>query len=608
MRRARPGLKLFMTMTMTTTLLLAIPAARADTAPPYALTDAACVDGLAFGAAGQGCKEMSGAALPAGAGLKLYITALAGGVPTALSKSQDTTVAMKFALSCHNPASNAGVSASFAGVAMPLCTPNAGVPTAWSASVNLVFAKGAPSTGATLVYADVGKVQLFVRDVANRVVGAAPFVSKPDSLAIVSVTRSADGFVNPQAATGAGAGFAKVGEAFTMRAAALTVGGVVAPNFGNEIAGVRLALERQPVADAGANAAMVNPLVLAGDFASVVGGVFTGTAFSVDEAGIFAIRPRMTGADYLGAAVPAAVATYVGRFYPDHFDTVVVGTLQCLPHMGCASGFPDAAYSGQAFGVTVAPRNGAGLPVRNYNGVLARPITLSAWYQPGGVAPNPAGGAAANPAGGALSANIIAAASIVADAAIGAKPVYSLPHAFSNSAPRFRNWTAPVAIYLRASAEEDAAGAARLSSRRANAGASVEGGLVIVSGRLALDSPSGSEVMRMPVRAEAQYWANTGRWETGATDNISTLQSGGIAFANCRARLNPCDTAVLKVTAAAGLSLKSGVATFWLNAPGAGKVGSAEFQMNNPAWLPSAIGRAVFGVYNSPLIYRREVY
>ena len=30
--------------------------------------------------------------------------------------------------------------------------------------------------------------------------------------------------------------------------------------------------------------------------------------------------------------------------------------------------------------------------------------------------------------------------------------------------------------------------------------------------------------------------------------------------------------------------------------------------MNNPAWLPSTIGRAVFGVYKSPLIYVREVY
>ena len=34
--------------------------------------------------------------------------------------------------------------------------------------------------------------------------------------------------------------------------------------------------------------------------------------------------------------------------------------------------------------------------------------------------------------------------------------------------------------------------------------------------------------------------------------------------------------------------------------------------MNNPAWLPSTLGRAVFGVFNdvlkSPLIYLREVY
>ena len=63
--------------------------------------------------------------------------------------------------------------------------------------------------------------------------------------------------------------------------------------------------------------------------------------------------------------------------------------------------------------------------------------------------------------------------------------------------------------------------------------------MTIVSGRLALDSPHGSELVKMPVRAEAQYWAAAGRWETSATDNVSTLQSGGITFANCRKRLGP---------------------------------------------------------------------
>jgi MSHA biogenesis protein MshQ len=564
--------------------------------PPYAFTDKPCVAGVPFGASQQTCMEMSSAALPAGASLMLYVTALSGGVPTALSTTQATAMAMGFALSCNDPASNAGVRASFAGVSLPLCTPNSGVPAAWSSSVNLVFARNSPSTptSAALAYADVGRVQLFLRDAAAKVAGSVPFVSKPNSLAITAVARSVDGFDNPKAGSGAGNGFAKVGEAFTIRAAALTVGGDVAPNFGNEIDGVRVTLGSENGGDGTAKGLMPIPLTLTGDFTSVVGGVFTGTAFSVDEAGILAITPRLAKVLYLGAEVPAA-AVNVGRFYPDHFETVTTSTLKCLPHMGCAEDLAGAAYSGQGFSVTVRPVNATGLLLRNYNGVLARPITLSAWSQ--------SAGAAANPAGGVLSANLIAAESIEADKTIGATPVYSLPKPFSNALPRARNWTAPTTIYVRAGAEENAAGVARVTST----GAGKEG-VMIISGRFGLDSPSGSELVRMPVRAEAQYWANTGRWETTATDNISAVQTGAVTFANCRLRLAPCDTQVLKVRSPGSLTLTSGAAVFWLSAPGAGKTGSADFQVNNPAWLPSTVGRAVFGVYKSPLIYLREVY
>jgi MSHA biogenesis protein MshQ len=191
--------------------------------------------------------------------------------------------------------------------------------------------------------------------------------------------------------------------------------------------------------------------------------------------------------------------------------------------------------------------------------------------------------------------------------------VYSLPQPFSNSAPRARNWTSPTALYLRASADETirvgaAATSVKISSLRGTD--SVEGGIMAISGRLSLDSPHGSELAKMPVRAEAQYWTAAGRWETSASDSVSGVQSGGITFANCTKGLGlPCpSTAVLGVTADSLLTLSNGTTTFWLRAPGAGRNGSAEFQMTNPAWLPSSIGRAVFGVFKSPLIYQREMY
>jgi uncharacterized repeat protein (TIGR01451 family) len=579
-------------------------------APLYAFTDAACVSGKAFGSAQQTCKQLSGKPVLAGEAAAVFVTSLAGGVPTAPSTTADTTVKLIFAISCINPATNAGIQASYAGALLKLCTANGNAPgvtsAEWSSVVSMVFKAGAASAAANAVftYEDVGRIQLYLRDGLGNVASAVPFVVKPAALAITAVIRNAGAVPNPGATTGAGAGFARVGEPFTVIAVARTTTAKTAPNFGKE--GARLVLDSARGGDAAAIAAMADKEPqLGGDFTSVTKGEFTGSAFSVDDAGIVLLTPRLDNNDYLGAGAPPGpnVGTVVGRFYPDHFDTVATRTIDCLPHMNCPAG-GGAAYSAQAFGVTVRAMGASGAALSNYRGVLARDVTLDAYTA--------AGGTAQHPAGYVLSKNSIGAANITGNA-MALAPVYTLPQPFSNLAPRARNWTAPATIVVRASAQETVAtntgtAGVTVSSLRAVAADSAEGGITIVSGRLALDNPHGSELMKMPVRAEAQYWTAGGRWETSARDNISVLRTGGIAFSNCRQALGaPCKP-VLGVTADAQQTLKSGGTTFWLKAPGAGNHGSADFQMDNPAWLPSTIGRAVFGIYSSPLIYLREVY
>ncbi|WP_426176313.1 DUF6701 domain-containing protein [Massilia sp. TWR1-2-2] len=568
-------------------------------AASYVFTDAACQHGVAFGAAQQPCKLLAGAPAVAGEATPLFVTALVNGVPTRLSASADTVVKMAFALSCILPVSDAGVKANYAGVQLQLCGANGAVPAAaaaqWSPLADMLFKSGAASAvaNASFDYADVGKVQLYLRDASARVVGALPFVVKPSSLAITAVTRSADGFANPQATTGAGAVFVRVGDPFTVRAAAFTKSGAQAPNFGNE--GELLKLVAARGADSEVQAAMVVVNDPGGQFTAVVGGVFVGTEFTIGDAGIVTLTPLLTDNSYLGAGAPASVATLVGRFYPHHFDTVANAAMQCMPNMACPASVSGAAYSGQPFSVTVMPMSAAGAELKNFNGVLARTITLTAF--------SASGGATTNPAGGVLSANMIPTTAMVAGQPIIAKPVYTLPVPFSNTAPRARNWTAPTPVFVRASAADTAT---VTSPRPAG---SVEIGVTVVSGRLSLSSPHGSELLKLPVKAVAQYWAPGGRWESNDKDNVSTVLSGGITFANCRKQLGtPCNLALLGVTASATLTMKNGATLFWLRAPGAGNVGSGEFQMNNPPWLPSTIGRAVFGIYKSPLIYVREVY
>lgn len=591
----------------------------------YAFTDKACKNGKPFGPS-QSCKQLGSQPLIAGELTPVYITRLSNGVPTQFSAKASTSVPMIFALSCVNPAANAGIKATYAGVTLPLCTANGGVPGAsseqWSSFVYMVFAARSPSAAPAsgFLYKDVGKVQLnLVYLVGNQpqLVVSAPFVVKPHSLAISSVTRTADGLANPAAASGAGNGFAKAGEAFTIKVEARTVPtvdsagklnpGERAPNFGNE--GVRVLLDSQRGGDLAARDTMATLPVLSGGFSAPAGGVFTGTAFKVDDVGILAVTPVLN--DYLGAGPPVAtVSTTIGRFYPDHFDTSTSGPLPCAPHMNCPVTVNGAAYSGQPFAVKVEPKNAAGGTVKNYVGVLARPITLAAYTQVGG----------AVAATGVLTDGAIAVASMLAtDPAterIHATPTFRFPTGFSNTRPRtVADWSAPTPIYLRASADENIAGG-RVTVSSLRASGSVEGGVTVVSGRLALNNSQGSELLKMPVRLEAQYWAATGRWETSYTDSASVVQSGGITFDKCLKALKgpafpppgvPCKP-VLGVTANLPVTLDKGVGTIWLKAPGVGNSGSAQFQMDNPAWLPGTIGSAVFGVYKSPWIYLREVY
>lgn len=573
----------------------------------YVFTDSACVNGKAFGAAGQTCKQLTPTQIAATTGT-VYVTALAGGTPTGPTSANSAN--FSFALGCVNPAANAGVQASYptAANALPLCAANGAAPTAWSNSVTMNFAASTPSAPlSSFNYADVGKVQLYMQDASRRVVASSAFVVKPALLTITQVTRTADGAPNPAASNAAGLGFAAVGEPFTVVAEAWTAANVRAPNYGNE--GALISLNVDYPADAAVKAAMsVLPGIGGGMLGQPAGGQARRSDFAADDAGILLLTPvaytGSTANDYLGAGPVPASGVNVGRFYPDHFETSVSAPMSCLPAMGCPADVAGAAYSAQGVAAMVTAKSRTNATLVNYVGALATPVSLSAY--------SAMGAGSANPAGGSLAGTAV---TMPADktTSMTATPAYGLPNAFSNAAPRALNWTAPTPVYLRASATErtvNAAGAAvntTVTSQRASG--AVEGGLTIVSGRLSVGAPYGSELLKMPVRMNAQYWSTAGRWENSSTDNLSTVATAGIAFSNCLKNLGPpCKTTALAPASSTSVVLAAGTGTFFLKPPGSGNTGSAEFAMNNPAWLPSTKGRVVFGIFKSPLIYVREVF
>lgn len=291
-------------------------------------------------------------------------------------------------------------------------------------------------------------------------------------------------------------------------------------------------------------------------------------------------------------------AVVFGRFVPDHFDTVVKYDTGSKVFMTCPSGLTCPAsgdliysngfvYSGQPFTTQVTARNAAGIVTLNYDSAktLSKDVTLSAWDAPGG--------ATANPGGGGLTPtpNAIPSSAFSAGVAL----ITNTPFYTFTTTP-----TAPTNIFMRAIDTDN------ISSLRATAPASVEGGLKVVSGRIKVFNAYGSELLPLPMTATVQYW-NGASWATSTTDSVNpfaigtqSIVKGPLVAANLTSTVvsDSC-TATVFCTGIKKINLNS-----------AQVAGSADISLNAPAYLPSLAGRATFGVYKGSIniIYMRENY
>jgi MSHA biogenesis protein MshQ len=97
-----------------------------DFLPVFLFTDRQCVHNKPFGDPAQPCKPLQLPHWPANRDIQTWITYVVKNVPTALATS-NSTIPMRFALSCHDPRANAGVAATYdlrsgaAKLTLPLC-------------------------------------------------------------------------------------------------------------------------------------------------------------------------------------------------------------------------------------------------------------------------------------------------------------------------------------------------------------------------------------------------------------------------------------------------------------------------------------------------------
>jgi MSHA biogenesis protein MshQ len=132
-------------------------------------------------------------------------------------------------------------------------------------------------------------------------------------------------------------------------------------------------------------------------------------------------------------------------------------------------------------------------------------------------------------------------------------------------------------------------------------------------GRSKIFNAYGSEQFSLVVPIAIQYW-NGSAYVAASDDATTSLLASYIALSAPLGSLTAATGASATGTCfptplPQALSLSNGLGKFCLARPGV--PGSVNLSTTAPAYLPStgvSVPRATFGVYKSPLIYRRENY
>ena len=355
-------------------------------------------------------------------------------------------------------------------------------------------------------------------------------------------------------------------------------------------------------------AGVVNGALTVGNW-SASGGTLTSTTATYSEVGTFAAVVQDQSFANVDMADTSTADRYfsgtvsLGRFTPDHLQTVVTKACNAF------------TYSGQPFTVQITALSLSGSPTRNY-GLTSGTVALS--------------DALASVSGSLTNSTVASTAfSTATGIALTNTPTFTFA----------ARSTTPTSISIRATDGD--------SIR--STGYETLAGNTVVSGRLSLMNAYGSEQLSLPVLTRLEYY-DSGSWRPSAAtayaDSCTSLAAGNFAFTTasaCTSAVTSCNTAALvTATLSAGLykspwtvgllkPMAAGTVCVAVNldaaaignqctATGATATPSTAAQTNGvagAAWLKypwsggsatNPVARATFGIYKSPLIYRRENY
>ena len=515
---------------------------------------------------------------------------------------------VNWAAQCNNPTtcstgslmSLTGNATTAAGSNPIASNPNAGVSS--TTLVNMTFdANG--SAPFSFNYSDVGQVTLLASKAAGGSLLSAlaassnAFVVKPGGFAVSasSIKQTASPqLTNPAALDATGDKFVKAGEAFTATVSAVTSGGAATPNFGRETVPEGVTLAANLVAPGGGNApALTNGAIAGGSFGGT--GSATVTTLAWSEVGIITLTPSLTDGDYLGAGnVTGTTTGNIGRFYPDHF---VVTQGSATP--ACSNVFSYFGQDGFATAFTLTAQNVGNSTTQNYTGSFAK-LGLTTWSNFRFVA-------AGLPTGSVLAASTTAPIGTwgAGTASVTARHQVSRPTTLVGLA------TNTAVSVLAAPVDSD-----NVTMTAAQVAASTP----LRYGRLRLQNAYGSELLALPVTATTEYRDASGYYVKNTDDSCTTVAvpaaGSGLTFG--AGNLSAGETVAGINGTSSGLGTwVSGNGGLVLSRPGSGNNGFVDITLSVPDWLKfpwsggspvNPTAKAVFGIFKSPLIYRRENY
>ncbi len=432
----------------------------------------------------------------------------------------------------------------------------------------------------------------------------------------------------------------KAGTPFTLRATASPgYTGSLTLDTGKLTGGIVGALTPSAlVANAGAVSATYSEV----GYVYLAPGAYRDDTFtSVDSAAGDCITATVDGVNYLsdalvgttgkyGCSIGNATAVSLGRFYPDHFALTASAFTPA-----CGATF---TYMGQPFALsaTLEAQNVAGAKTQNFSGALAM-ARVEAQLANNGVALDSARLTGQGSPVWTLGAYPFVATDF-ARAAVPDGPFdnVSMGLQVSSTDTALDASTAPYLSNRDMAASDCTSDKAGTSDGTCTASRMVQNAKLRY-GRIKLKNAYGSERQAIQIPMAFEYWSSTG-WQNNLLDSCSGVSFASSNFALAFPQgtatkpnnLQACDTAlslqgspsayVLKLSAPgkagwADIALDMGTTppgtqclAVAVTSPGVNAlpVAMAWLQNADPTVNPSA--RATFGIFKSPLIYRRENY